>query len=408
VRVDGSVARAVDKGLGLPSGYVLGLASAGGGSAVWVATAAGAAYIDASGFRLLRTGAGFLPDAALVGVAADAQGRAWFASGQNPFAPDARVPAGAVLFDPADSSYLAVGVAQGLPTGDLNGVAVASDGDVWFATDLGAVRYRSGVIRTFTVNDGLPTNAVLRIAAAPDGRVWAATNEGIAVFDGTRWSAYNVADGLIGNIVADVFADSLGVIAGCKREGVSLFHPDATPPRVEIVSGPPPASGSNTAQFAVRGGDLDSDASRVRISSELEGRLPTPFEEDVNAITLNLADGDYVFRVRARDRALNETLEPAEWRFTIDATPPRPIVQQPAFNDVVADTVHVIGTVDDPRLAAYVVELRAAGTVPWDTLFTSLAAPAAGAPLYDWDCRGTGWRVCDAVNAARNSRCRAW
>ncbi len=217
--------------------------------------------------------------------------------------------------------------------------------------------------------------------------MWAGTDEGLALFDGAQWTAFNVGDGLIGARAGDVFADSLGVIASCRLEGVSLFHPDATPPRVEIVSGPPPASGSNIAQFAVRGGDLDSDASRVRISSELEGRAATPFEEDVNAITLNLPDGDYVFRVRAKDRALNETVEPAEWRFTVDATPPRPIVQQPAFNAVVKDTVRVLGTIADPRLAAYAVELRAAGTVPWDTLFVSTAAPAAGSPLYEWDSR---------------------
>ena len=40
----------------------------------------------------------------------------------------------------------------------------------------------------------------------------------------------------------------------------------------------------------------------------------------------NLGAGDYVFRVRAKDRALNETAEPFEWRFTVDATPPRPVV----------------------------------------------------------------------------------
>ena len=84
----------------------------------------------------------------------------------------------------------------------------------------------------------------------------------------------------------------------------------------------------------VKGGDLDSDESRVRIAHELVGQGPAPFREDVDAIALDLSDGDYVFRVRARDRALNETVEPFEWRFTVDATPPRPVVTQPAFNAV--------------------------------------------------------------------------
>ena len=119
-----------------------------------------------------------------------------------------------------------------------------------------------------------------------------------------------------------IFADGAGVLAVCGLDGVSLHHPDRTPPRVEIASGPPAATGSGTVQFALRGGDLDSDDNAVMISTELVGRAPTPFLEEVDAVTLELPDGDYVFRVRAKDRALNETIEPFEWRFTVDATPP--------------------------------------------------------------------------------------
>ena len=60
-------------------------------------------------------------------------GRAWFASGAPLIGTDPRAAAGAVRFDPADSSYLVVDVAAGLPTNNLRGVAVAPDGAVWFA-----------------------------------------------------------------------------------------------------------------------------------------------------------------------------------------------------------------------------------------------------------------------------------
>ena len=383
VRADGTVAYALRRSQGLPSSYVLGLAQAGPGQ-VWVATAGGAAFVEPPGFRLLRVGPGALPDAALVDVAVDAQGRAWFATGRNPFSTDLRTAAGAVRFDPADSTFLAVTTLQGLPTNELTGVAVAPNGDVWFSSAAGAIRWRDGVMRTFTVADGLNSNLVRKVTVAPDGSVWAATEVGIVRFDGAVWSNFNVADGLAGSVAHEIFADSLGVIASCRQDGVSLFHPDRTPPRVEITSGPPAATGASRVQFGVRGGDLDSDASRVRISSELVGRVATPFEEDVDAVTLDLPDGDYAFRVRAKDRALNESAEPFEVRFTVDATPPRPVVQQPAFNAVVRDTVHVLGRVDDPRFAHYVVELRAEGTVDWDTLFTGTAPPPAGVPLYDW------------------------
>jgi hypothetical protein len=328
-----------------------------------------------------------MPDAPLVGVAVDAAGRAWFASGTPPTGSDARPGAGAVRFDPADSSYRVVDVAAGLPTNNLRGVAVAPDGAVWFAGPAGLTRWVDGVVRTFTLSDGLPANDVTAVAASPDGRIWAATAAGLASFDGTQWSTANVGDGLAGSQMNGVFADSVGVLAVCGLDGVSLHHPDRTPPRVEIASGPPAATGSGTVQFALRGGDLDSDDNALKISTELVGRAPTPFLEEVDAVTLELADGDYVFRVRAKDRALNETIAPFEWRFTVDATPPRPVVEAPSFNAIVKDTVDVIGRVIDPRFATYLVELRRQGTVAWDTLLVSAAPPPPGEPLFRWASR---------------------
>ena len=193
-------------------------------------------------------------------------------------------------------------------------MAVAPDGAVWFASDAGVTRWIDGATRTFTLGDGLPSNDATAVAAGPDGRIWAATNAGLAVFDGTQWATFNVGDGLAGSAMSEIFADSLGAVAGRKNDGASLFHPDHTPPRVEIASGPPPATGAGTVQFALRGGDLDSDPAGVLISTELSGRAPTPFQAEVDAVTLDLPDGDYVFRVRAKDRALNETPEPIEWR----------------------------------------------------------------------------------------------
>jgi ligand-binding sensor domain-containing protein len=386
VRADGVVARVLSGSEGFPSVPTHHLADAGNG-AVWATTRDGAFLIERSGFRALPVGPGRMPDASLTGVAVEPSGRVWFATGENANQPDGRPAVGAVRFDPADSSFVLVGLAQGMPTDTLAGVTVAPNGDVWFASREGAIRWRDGAVRTFRSADGLNSSFVSGIGVAPDGSVWVATAVGIARFDGTLWSTYNVADGLAGGVAVRIFADSLGVIASCGPEGASLYHPDRTPPRVEILGGPPAATGSSIVQFAVRGGDLDSDASRVSISSELVGRAPTPFAEDVTAITLDLPDGEYEFRVRGKDRALNDTTEPFTWRFAVDATPPRPVVQQPAFNAVVRDTVYVLGTVADPRFAHYVVELRPSGAVAWDTLFTSLAPPPAGTPLFAWTSR---------------------
>ena len=386
VRPDGTVDRVPSGNEGFPAAPVVALAPAGNGE-VWATTPTAAYLVRADGIVPVPGGAGELPNAPLVGVAVDEAGRPWFATGINPVAFDGRAPQGAVRFDPPNSSWLRLGLAQGLPSDTLSSVATAPNGDVWFGSTVGATRLRDGILRTFTIADGLNSNDVRSVAVAPDQTVWVATNVGIARFDGELWSNYNVADGLVGNDVIQITADSAGVIASCKLDGVSLLHPDPTPPRVEIVSGPPAATGASLVQFVVKGGDLDSDESRVRISHELVGRTPTPFQEDVDAIGLDLTDGDYVFRVRGKDRALNETVEPFEWRFTVDATPPRPVVTQPAFNAVVTDDMPVLGRVDDPRFAHYLVELRQEGAIAWDTLLVSPTLPPAGQPLFTWPSR---------------------
>jgi hypothetical protein len=145
---------------------------------------------------------------------------------------------GAVRFDPADSSYTRFDVASGLPTNTLNGVTVTHDGDVWFATPLGAARLRGGGITTFTTAQGLPSNNVTRVAEDASGRLWFATAGGLAEFDGLNWTVYTVGDGLAGGSLANVFADSLGILAAAQSDGASLFRPDGTPPRAEIQLAP--------------------------------------------------------------------------------------------------------------------------------------------------------------------------
>lgn len=88
--------------------------------------------------------------------------------------------------------------ADGLPANDLRDVAIAPDGAVWIATQLGVARFDGG---TFTVHNtsshpGLANNDVQAIAVAPNGEVWAGTDFGVSHFDGTAYTTYTTADGL--------------------------------------------------------------------------------------------------------------------------------------------------------------------------------------------------------------------
>ncbi|MEP7027015.1 MAG: FlgD immunoglobulin-like domain containing protein [Candidatus Eisenbacteria bacterium] len=371
---------------GLPSPDVFAVRRAGTHQA-WVGTRLGVALVDDATIRPLRVGPAAVPDASVRGLDLDAAGRLWIATG-TALSPDGRQGAGAVRFDPADSSFTAFNQASGLPTNNLTSVTVFADGDVWFGSAVGVIRMSGAAITTLTTAHGLPSNSVLRVVEGAVGEAWIATTGGLVQFDGANLTTYGVGDGLAGSTLNNLFADSVGVIAALRTDGAALFHPDRTPPRAEILTAPPAASGSRAAQFAVRGGDLDSGTRGILLSYQLDGRPQTPFADDVtSAAFVSLADGDHTFRLWAKDRALNATTDPETWTFTVDATPPRPIVQAPAFNAIVRDTVDVLGSVNDPRFAGYTIELRAEGAQAWDTLLVSASPPAPGAPLYQWNTR---------------------
>ncbi len=383
LRVDGSVERILRIADGLPSNEVTSLQL--DGVNLWVGTVSGVARWDGTAVRTLPSGPSAVPDAPIRGLDLDPDGRIWIVTGTSPSNPDPRPAGGAVRFDPADSSYLHVGITQGLPTNDLTSVRVASNGDVWFGSRAGAIRYRDGVLRTFGLSDGLASEFVNSVAEGQAGRIWLGTDGGAAVFDERNWSNFAPGDGLAGSIVYHVFADSMGLLLSCLGDGVSLFHPDETPPRPEITNGPPPAVGAREVQFGVRGGDLDGGQRGLTLSYQIDSQTPAPFVEDLVAINATLPDGDHVVRLWAKDRGLNVSPTPFAWPFTVDATPPRPIVSEPAFNDVVRDTVDVVGIVSDPRFASYLIELRPQGRVAWDTVLVAPAPPVPGEPLYRWD-----------------------
>ena len=383
VALDGTVLDTVSAAL--PAHDVFALRRAGPRQ-VWLGGPGGVALYDNGAVRALRSGPSGVPLAAVRGLDLDAQGRLWIATGVNPTTGTGS-GAGAVVFDPRDSSYSVIDASAGLPTNNLNSVAAFANGDVWFGSAVGAIRLRGGLVTTFATPQGLPSANVPRVVEGPGGEAWIATSGGLALYDGVNFATFGVGDGLASATLASVFADSLGVIVPARIDGVSLFRVDRTPPRAEIVTAPPVETGARDAQFGIRGGDLDSGTRGLLLSYQLDGGLPTPFADVAAASFPALPDGDHVFRLWAMDRALNRSAQPETWAFTVDATPPRPVVASPAFNDVVHDTIAVVGSVADARFLDYTIELRPQGAPTWDTLRVATAAPAATDTLYRWNTK---------------------
>jgi ligand-binding sensor domain-containing protein len=320
--------------------------------------------------------AGFTPTW-IEALAADPTGGLWVGAYTAPKV--ARIDAQAGSVQIYDASH-------GIP-GPVSALLVAADGVLWIGTSAGLARFSGGAVnRVFRSADGLPSNVLTTISEDELGRIWVGTDAGIAVYDGTAWSPYGPSDGVPGGLVSALVADTAEAAVGTGASGMALFHMDRTPPRPVITAGPPPALGGRSTQLAFGGGDLDSQTDFLRFSWALDGELPRPFSDDATAVLSGLADGDHLFEVWARDRALNVSPAPARYAFAVDATPPQPILASPSFGQVVAGSVSIVGVMEDPRFEAYELAVRPVGDPgPWAALAAGTTPVPPGQPIATWD-----------------------
>jgi ligand-binding sensor domain-containing protein len=109
------------------------------------------------------------------------------------------------------NSWVGFTTADGLVDNNVKAIA-AVNGSVWVGTDFGVSRFDGSSWTTYTTADGLALNRIVDIAVAPDGELWfahASFSAGVSVFDGTSWRTYGSPDLPISGVVATSF-DSNG------------------------------------------------------------------------------------------------------------------------------------------------------------------------------------------------------
>jgi len=128
----------------------------------------------------------------VLGVAFDAKGQLWFATkagvGVRTFGnkrvsepPDGRVPIGN-LQTPGETWQFFEGK-DGLPWNDFTGIFQGRDGEVWFTTHLGVIRFDG---KAFHYRQGprwLPHDDVAQAALDADGNLWFATANGVGCIE---------------------------------------------------------------------------------------------------------------------------------------------------------------------------------------------------------------------------------
>ena len=126
---------------------------------------------------------------------------------------------GAGLFDGQFWSTIMAGPSspQGLM---VNDIAVAPNGDMWFATDQGARRF-NGVSWEIFYKD-LVAMTVKCLAVDTDGSIWFGGEGGVSHFDGTTWTQYT--EGFADDYVNCIAIDHKGVKwFGTSFSGVASF-----------------------------------------------------------------------------------------------------------------------------------------------------------------------------------------
>ena len=92
---------------------------------------------------------------------------------------------------------------DGLPENSATAVAQTSDGDLWFGTFNGLVRFNGIDFTVFNPDNTpeLPSLGIVSLYADRRGRLWISTYEGLVVRDGASWRQWQSADGWTGDIV---------------------------------------------------------------------------------------------------------------------------------------------------------------------------------------------------------------
>ncbi|MHC1708688.1 MAG: two-component regulator propeller domain-containing protein [Bacteroidales bacterium] len=110
---------------------------------------------------------------------------------------------------------------DGLPSNNINGVAIDIDNNTWVATDAGVARYANNIWTTFTVADGLIDNYINCIAVDADNNVWVGTDFGVSRYVNGTWNSFTSGNGLIGDMVSYICGAGNGDVWVGTSSGIS-------------------------------------------------------------------------------------------------------------------------------------------------------------------------------------------
>jgi len=311
-RYDGNEIEAFTTADGLPNDLVISIVAARDGH-IWFGTwGGGISRYDGETFTTFTTEDG-LANNYVYGMMEDRQGRLW---------------PGTVPYD--DRGFTAV---EGLKKTNATSILEDREGNLWFTTaDNGVIRYDGKRATALTAADGLASNNVWSIIQDRNGDIWFGHyGDGVTRYDGLVFQHLSRKDGLVSDAVQEVRQGRDGLIWIATEGGITRYRPSRTPPQVRLTGmiadrryGPEPQLSMSSAQefilFEFQGSSLttapDQMAYVFRFAG-LEEEWRTTRETQVEYRDLPM--GSYTFEVKAVDRDLNYSEQPATVRVDVHA-----------------------------------------------------------------------------------------
>lgn len=112
---------------------------------------------------------------------------------------------------------------NGLPASDIRAIAQASDGRIWFSPNILKPFYKRG--KRFVRLRSFPVVGSTCIVPDKKGGLWFCNDQGAIYYKNGRGKLYTVSHGLAGPFVQNIYIDvSGGVWMGTRRNGISYYR----------------------------------------------------------------------------------------------------------------------------------------------------------------------------------------
>lgn len=117
----------------------------------------------------------------------------------------------------------------GMAAGSVKDIAVDRDGNPWFATSGGVMKYDGAVWSTITTAQGLPNDDIQAVTVGPDNALWISwfnrTSGGVSRLANNAWTYYDRNNSGLGDIqIFSILIDRNGHLwFGTKSAGAKMF-----------------------------------------------------------------------------------------------------------------------------------------------------------------------------------------